>query len=127
LGSLGSHDPFITTESPTELLWDTRELRRECERRTNAPPALLALAGYVRTNSGFFVRTGPHMLSPAETAKRKQQIEALSDKLAELAVEARDGLVEYAQFDAILGALHSAGFFPEGELVSAAARALVRG
>jgi len=67
------------------------------------------------------------MLSPADTTKRQQQIETLADKLLELAANARDGVVEYGQFDAILSALHNAGFFPDGELVSAVARALVRG
>lgn len=126
LGSPGFHDPFITTESPTELLWDPLELRRECERRTNAPPALAALAAYVKQNSAFFVRNGPRMFSPAETTKRQQKIEALADRLAELAEKAREGLVDYSQFDLVLGELHVAAFFPEGELVAAVTRALVR-
>lgn len=126
IGSLGFHDPFITTDSPTELLWDTHELRHECERRTKAPPALAALAGYVRTNAAMFVRTGSHMPTPAEAAQRRQRIEALADDLADLAEKAHDGLVQYPEFESVLGALHTAGFFPAGELVSDVARALVR-
>ena len=38
--------------------------------------------------------------------------------------KARDGLVSYLEFDTLLGALHAAGFYPKGELVSAVARAL---
>jgi hypothetical protein len=126
IGSPGFHDPFITTESPTELLWDTHELRRECERRATAPPALTALADQVRTDSAFFVRSGPQMLGPNETAQRQRRIEAMADKIDELAAKARDGLVKYPEFEAVLGELHTAGFFPDGGLVSAVAQALLR-
>ena len=126
IGSPGLHDPFITTESPTELLWDVRELRQECERRTKAPPALAALADYVRINCGTFVTDGAHMLAPADTARRRQRIEALAEELKALADKARDGMADFSEFEAVLSALHAAGFFPEGELVSAVARALVR-
>jgi hypothetical protein len=126
IGSPGFHDPFITTESPTELLWDAHELRRECERRAKAPPALAALADYVRTNSALFVRSGAQMLAPVETTQRRRRIEALADKLDELAATAREGLIKYPEFEVVLGALHAAGFFPDGGLVSAVAQALVR-
>lgn len=126
IGAPGFHDPFITTESPAELLWDTHELRRECERRTKAPPALAALADYVRASSGMLARTGAHMTSPAEAAQRRQRVEALADDLTALSKKARDGLVKYPDFEAVLGALHSLGFFPEGRLVSDVAEALVR-
>lgn len=126
IGSPGFHDPFITTESPAELLWDTQELRRECERRTKGPSALAALAGYVRTNSALFVRTGAQMLAPTEATQRRQRIEALADELAELADTAREGLVQYPEFESVLAALHAVGFFPDGELVSGVAHALVR-
>jgi hypothetical protein len=126
LGSPGFHEPFIMTESPGEVLWDTHDLWRECERRTKAPAALAALANYVRTKSAFFVRSGPQMLTPAATTQRRQRIEALADKLDGLAGKAREGLADYQQFEGVLGELHAAGFFPEGELVSAVAAALVR-
>ena len=121
IGSPGFHDPFITTESPTELLWDTRELRQECERRTKAPPALAALADYVQTNSGTFAISGAQMLEPAEAARRRQRIEMLGAELRALANRAHDGMADYPTFEAVLSALHAAGFFPKGELVSAAA------
>lgn len=126
IGSPGFHDPFITTESPTELLWDTHELRRECERRAKAPPALAALAEYVRTNSALFVRISAQMLAPTEATQRRQRIKALADELDGLADQARDGLIQYPEFESVLAALHAAGFFPDGELVSGVARALVR-
>ena len=126
IGSPGFHDPFITTDSPTELLWDTRELQKECERRTKAPPALNALADYVAANSGMFVTKSPKMLPPAEAAQRKRRIEALGEEFRSLADKARDGTAEYPEFEAVLGALHAVGFFPEGRLVSDVAQALVR-
>lgn len=125
LGMPQFHEPFIMTESPSEPLWETRELQRECQRRTNGPAALTALAQYVRQNSTVFVRSGPHMLSPADTAKRQQQIESLATALEDLAGKARAGFVDYMDFEPLLRDLHAAGFFPEGELVSAVAHALV--
>jgi hypothetical protein len=119
-------EPFIMTEDQGELLWSTQELRRECERRVQAPAALAALAEYVQEHSAIFVRTGPHMLSPAETAERRSRIEALGRQLSELAGQSAKGTVRYLDFEPVLGALHAAGFFPETELVSAVARALVR-
>jgi hypothetical protein len=126
IGSPGFHDPFITTESPTELLWDTRELQKECERRTKAPPALNALADYVVANSGMFVTRGPGMLPPAEKEQRKKRIAKLGEELRALADKARDGAAEYTEYETLLGALHAVGFFPEGRLVSDVAQALVR-
>jgi hypothetical protein len=126
MGSPGFHEPFIITESPSELLWDAHELRRECESRANAPPALTALADYTRTHSALFVRNGPQMMGPAETAQREQRIKALADKVDELATQAANGSVRYQDFEEVLGALHAAGFFPRGDLVSAVAKSLFR-
>jgi hypothetical protein len=125
LGSPGFHDPFIIGTNVADLIWDPHELRRECERRINGPAALAAVADYTRRNSPFFVRNGPRMLTPAETDRRRQRIEALADKLDDLARSAGDGLVEYRQFEMALGQLHAEGFFPETALVSAVAKALL--
>jgi hypothetical protein len=124
IGSPGFHDPFIITDSPSELLWDTRELQRECVRRSCAPGALAALADYVRTNSSAFVQDGPGSFGPSERAQREKQIKALADEIDKLAVRSAEGSVQYQQFDEALGALHAAGFFPAGGLVGAAAKAL---
>lgn len=124
-GTPSFHEPFIATESPMELLYDHHELQRICQRRIEAPPALEAVAAYARQNSNVFVRTGPAMLGRAETMRRQQHIEELAQKISNLADKARHGLVSYLEFDTLLGALHAAGFYPEGELVSAVARALV--
>jgi hypothetical protein len=125
LGHLNFHEPFIMTESPAEPLWETRELLRECRRRTDGPAALTALADYARQNSALFVRSGPSMLSPADTTKRQKQIEATAKEIDDLAQRAREGFVDYMDFEPHLRDLHAAGFFPENELVSAVAQALV--
>jgi hypothetical protein len=123
LGSPGFHEPFIITKHG-ELLWDARELQRECIRRSNAPPALAALAEYVRTHSALFVQDGPRSMGPTERAGREKHIKALADEVDKLATRAADGSVQYQQFEEVLGALHAAGFFPAGGLVSNVAEAL---
>jgi hypothetical protein len=127
LGSPGFHDPLITGKNPADLIWDRQELLRECDRRKTGPAALTAVAKYTRRHSELFVRNGPRLLTPAETAKRRQRIEALADQIDVLAEGARDGLVEYRQFEAILGRLHAEGFFPDDDLVSAVAKVLLAG
>jgi hypothetical protein len=125
LGTPGVHEPFVMGRNSAELVWDPRELRRECESRIKGPAALAAVAEYTRRNSGSFAIDGPRMLSLAETAKRRQRIEALADQIAAMVEPAREGLAEYRQFETILGRLHTEGFFPETELVSAVAKALL--
>jgi hypothetical protein len=125
LGSPGFYDPFVMGKNSADLIWDTQDLQRECERRKTAPAALADVATYTRRNSEFFVRNGPRLLTPIETAKRRQRIEALADQIDALAEGARDGKVEYRQFEAILGRLHAEGFFPDGDLISAVAKSLL--
>ena len=125
LGTHGFHEPFITTQAPVELLYDHHELRRICERRAAVPPALEAVAAHTKKHAHLFVRSGPKLLGPDQTRQRQRYIEGLADKIRSLANDARDGLVSYQEFDTLLGALHEAGFYPEGELVSAVTRALV--
>jgi hypothetical protein len=127
LGSPAFHDPFIMGKNSADLIWETQDLRRECERRKTAPAALAAVADYTRRNSEFFVRNGPRLPTPAETAKRRQRIEALADQMNALAEGACDGVVEYRQFEMLLGRLHAEGFFPDNDLVSAVAKALLAG
>lgn len=123
MGSQGFHDPFIMTKDG-DLLWDAQELRRECVRRSAAPPALEALAEYVRKHSNIFVQDGPGSLGPAERTRREKHIQAIADEVDRLAKKAGNGSVQYQQFEEALGALHAAGFFPLGGLVSDVARAL---
>jgi hypothetical protein len=118
-------DPFIIAQSPSDVIFDKYALRQQCETRTNAPEMLAALAEYVRKNSSFFGTRGPTMLTPIARANHVKHIEALADKFDALADKARRGLVDYQQFNAILGELHAANFFPDRGLVSAAAKSLV--
>jgi hypothetical protein len=119
-------DPFISTQSQSDLIFDKYALQQECEIRAKAPEALQALAEYVRNNSSLFGTHGPTMLTPIARANREKHIEALADKVDALAEKARDGSTDYQQFNAVLGELHAANFFPARELVSAAAKALVQ-
>ena len=126
MGARDFVDPFIATQNPSEAIFDKYELQQECETRTNAPGALAALAKYVRRNSSLFVTNGPAMLTPIARANHEKHIESLADKVDALAGKAREGLADYQQFNAVLGELHAAGYFPDRDLVSAAAKALVR-
>jgi hypothetical protein len=126
MGARDFVDPFITTPTPSDVIFDKYELRHECETRTNAPGALAALADYVRKNASFFVTNGPTMLTPIARANHEKHIASLADNVDALAGKAREGLADYQQFNMILGELHAAGSFPDRDLVSAAARALVR-
>jgi len=93
-------------------------------RAQRAVPALKEAARYTRENSDAFVTDGPKSLTPIQKAKRKEEIEALADKIDELAAEASTNKGSYAQFEAILAKLHTAGFFLTMPLVSAVAKAM---
>ena len=88
-------------------------------------PALIAVAEYTRQHSSIFARSGPKLLSAAETNRRRREIEALADKIDEMAAPASEGRASYAQFEALLSDLHKNGFFPEISLISAVAHAMV--
>jgi hypothetical protein len=84
------------------------------------------LAEGVRKGASFFVTNGPTMLTPIARANHEKQIESLADEIDAFADKAREGSADYQEFNAILGRLHAAGLFPDGKLVSASAKALVR-
>ena len=107
-----------------DLLWDRHELKRECVRRSSGPRALTALAEYVRSHAHLFVQDGARSFGPAERTRREGHIKAIADKIDELAKRTGSGSVQYQQFEEALGALHAAGFFPMGNLVSDVAFAL---
>jgi hypothetical protein len=48
------------------------------EQALSAPRALQCLAAYVRQHSDLFVRSGPNVLKPEESASRRRQIETLA-------------------------------------------------
>ena len=69
MGSPCFHGTFTMTATSNKLLWDTHNLRQECERRTKATAALAALANYVHSYSALFVHNGPQMLTRAARIK----------------------------------------------------------
>lgn len=86
--------------------------------------ALSAVAQHVRKHSTIFVVDGPARLAPAESKRRQRDIEAIADKIEELAVAAGKGAGSYLQFEELLHQLHGLGFFPAIELVSAVAKGM---
>jgi|HubBroStandDraft_1064217.scaffolds.fasta_scaffold224863_2 uncharacterized protein (DUF2141 family) len=86
-------------------------------------PALKAVAQYTREHSSAF-SYGPRMLSAEQKSRRRRNIEALADKLDQLAEAATNGKAGYVEFESILNKLHALGFFPQMSLISAVAKAL---
>jgi hypothetical protein len=123
MGSPGYEEPFIMTKTG-DLLWDTRELERECIRRREGPRALAALADYLRTNANVFFQDGARGIGSSERSRRENQIRALADAANDLAKAAGGGSVQYQDFEDILGLLHATGFFPPNDLISDVAMAL---
>jgi len=87
--------------------------------------ALIAISEYTRRNAAHFVRVSPEMPSQAEVNKRVLAITMLADDLNGLASSALKGEALYAKFEDTLAALHRLGFFPDGDLVGAAARSMI--
>jgi Fic family protein len=94
---------------------------RSTHYRIVALPAdvLRVLADYTRAYAQFFVTSGPAMLSPAEREQRIKTIEGFASEMDALADSNR--LTRYRDFEPILDGLHKAGFYPDGQLVSALA------
>jgi hypothetical protein len=126
IGAPNFVDSFITTPTPSDILFDKHELRQECETRSAAPRTLAAVADYARKNASFFVTNGPAMLTPIARVNHEKHIASIADKVDALASKAREGLADYQQFNVLLGEFHAAGYFPDRDLVSAAIKALAR-
>jgi hypothetical protein len=92
----------------------------------NPADAMRAVAAYARAHARMFVRTAARTLTPEETDARRKQIDALADKLDELAAESEKRPTGYEDFESLLRQVHSAGFWPTDELVSATAFAFHR-
>ncbi len=91
-----------------------------------AADALGTVARYVRLHADKTARDGAALFSPEEAQARKQQVEALADRVDDLA-KTEDGPPRYADFELLLHKLHDLGFHPDGRLVSAVAHAIQRG
>jgi len=86
--------------------------------------ALKELAQEIRRHSWAFVRHGPRMLSPSETALREQQIVVLAGEIDKLAEGVPQSKVTYRDVEAILSRLREVGLFADSLLVSNVARAI---
>jgi len=85
--------------------------------------ALKAAAEYVRRNSAYFVQNGPTVMSPEEIRQRRGEISKIGNKIDTLAQNVTAGGVDYSEFEQILDDLRALGFWIDGALVSAVARA----
>src|SRR3546814_526884 len=85
--------------------------------------SLQAVADNVRQRREIFVRTGPAMMTPEETAEYVAQIIRLVEKYDERADAALVGEATYAQFEAIKLELQGLELLADEELVSEVARA----
>lgn len=94
------------------------------EKARASVPLLKAVAQYTRQHSSAFVTDGARRLSPDQRAGRQKKIEALADKLDELADAAANGKASYVEFESILNKLNDLGFYPQLSLVSAVAKAM---
>ena len=122
LGTPGFYEPFIMTKEG-ELLWDPRELQRECVRRSNGPRTLAVLATYVRTNAHFSFRMPHAALGPPSESGAK----ITSGQSQTKSTNSPSGPGMDRSVSAIRGSTRSAsraGFFPQGRLVSDVAFAL---
>lgn len=100
-------------------------ISRAFSRIAAAQPALRRVADYVRQHSNLFVTDGPASLPAPERKRREREIEAVADRIDELAVSLHGNSAEYSQFEELLRQLHLLGFFPTIELVSDVARAML--
>jgi hypothetical protein len=100
-------------------------IMRAFSRIAAAQPALRRVADYVRQHSSLFVTDGPASLPAAERKRREREIEAVANKIDELAASLHGNSAEYLQFEELLRQLHLLGFFPTIELVSDVARAML--
>src|SRR5271170_5470266 len=69
------------------------------EKARASVPTLKAVAQYTRQHSSAFVTDGPRRLTPDQRAGRQRRIEALADKLDELAGAAANGKASYVEFE----------------------------
>jgi hypothetical protein len=94
------------------------------EKARASVPLLKAVAEYTRQHSSAFAADGARRLSPDQKAGRQQKIEALADKLNELADAAAYRKASYVEFESILNKLNDLGFYPQLSLISAVAKAM---
>jgi hypothetical protein len=85
--------------------------------------AMQAVAEYSRHNAEYFVASARRASDPDVRSWHIERITKLADELDLLAAA---GSATYPQFEAILGKLHGAGFWPEVSLVAEVTQAFRR-
>jgi transposase len=119
--------PFIL-EKDHKTLWNQVELGRVIDGTDRGAPTvrntIAKVAKYVTDHSHTYARDGRRALMPTEAKARQENIATIGARLAELAEEAEDRHVPYAEFEVLLRSLHALGFFPLDRLVSGVAHAI---
>ena len=100
-------------------------ISRAFSRAAATQSALKAVAKYVRQHSELFVTDGPASLPSAERKRRQRDIEAIAERIEQLAATTDGNSADYLQFEELLRQLHALGFFPTIELVSNVAKAML--
>lgn len=120
------HGTFIMEKTGTSL-WNQVELMRVVDGTDKSAPTVrntvTKIAAYVAENSHIFAR-GRKALEPAEVEERTRAIRAIGDELEQLAAESEKRVVQYSEFEALLGRLHKLGFFPTNRQVGDVAHAI---
>ena len=95
-GHANVYNPFVI-ESDQTPLWNVVELARVMDGHDDGAPTLANMlrkaAKAVRDTSAIFARSGPRMLSPAETKSRQQAIIAQADLLDQFASSSLPAIV----------------------------------
>jgi hypothetical protein len=122
------HNPFII-EKEGSPVWNAVELGRVVSGEDSGAPTLINLlrisARSIRENSSIFVRNGARSLTPAETIKRQNAIEAQADALDEIANAGLDAAIDgQTQIEAAFKRLLDLGTRAPDALVSGVHHAL---
>lgn len=116
--------PDLTKDRP--FLEDAAyAISKAFSRIAQARPALQRVASYIRQHSKIFVTDGAASLSAPERKKRQRDIEAVAEKIDELAASLHGNSAEYLQFEELLRQLHLLGSFPTMKEVSDVAHAML--
>ena len=121
-------NPFVIKADQTPL-WNAVELSRVMEGKDEGAPTLANMlrkaAKAVRDNSAILVRSGPRMLSPAETKSRQQAIVSQADLLDKFANSSLSAMVrDQLAIEQVFEKLRELGTRAPDGLVSGIAHAL---
>jgi hypothetical protein len=121
------YGPFIMEKSG-EFLWNQVELTAVVSGSDLGAPtvrnALAKMANYVMENPSAFAR-GPKPLSQVEAEKRTANIKSVGEELMQLANDSEKRLVNYGEFEEMLGRLQKLGFYPTDRQVGDVAHTIM--